>query len=308
MSSLPISAALPASPSSTSPGSDRPSPASSASVFAEPASASPAYARSTASFEPVSPFATIARFTIIDGLRSRWALVVLALIGAALALGAFGGSLALTESGAVSLVAFAPVLRVASVLAIIVFVAAATVHEIDERSRLMMLAAPLSRSGWVLARFTGIAVLATMTAAACALPLLVFHLPGTGAGSAAWLLSLALELIVVGGLTLMMACSLAQVPSAVLAASGCYLLARVIGAAMLLNERAPLADQRAVADAGSFVLDAIGLLMPRLDLFTQTPWLLGATPADLPAVIGQAVLYSAIVVTLAAIDFGARDA
>lgn len=277
------------------------------STAQSPAQASTAY-ESTAAFAAVSPFATIARFTIIDGLRSRWALVVLALIGAALTLGAFGGSLALTESGRVSLVAFAPVLRIASVLAIIVFVTAATVREIDERSRLMMLAAPLSRSAWVLAKFTGIAVLATITAAACALPLLVFHLPGTAAGSVAWLLSLALELVVVGGLTLTMACSLAQVPSAVLAASGCYLLARLIGAAMLLNERAPLADQRAVADAGSFVLDAIGMLMPRLDLFTQTPWLLGAAPADLPAVVGQAVLYSAIVVTLAALDFGARDA
>lgn len=274
----------------------------------QPASTPLACGESTVPSATASPFATIARFTVVDGLRSRWARVVLALVGAALGLGAFGTSLALTESGPLSLVAFAPALRLASVLAIIVFVTAATVHEIDERSRQMMLAAPLSRGAWVMAKFTGIAVLATMTAGASALPLLAFHLPGTGAGVAAWLLSLALELIVVGGLSLLMACSLAQVPAAVLAASGCYLLARVIGAAMLLNARAPLADAHPVADAGGLALDAIGMVMPRLDLFTQTPWLLGAPITDLPAVIGQALLYCAIVVTLAAIDLGARDA
>lgn len=268
----------------------------------------PALSDPPRALRPASPFATVARFTVVDGLRSRWAMVMIALIATALALGAFGGGLALTEGGIVALVAFAPLLRIASVLAIIVFVASATVHEIQERSRLMMLAAPLSRTGWVLAKFTGIAALAVMTAAACAVPLALFHLPGTGAGCAAWLLSLALELIVVGGLTLAIAGSLAQVPATVLAAGGCYLLARVIGAAMLLNERAPLADQRAVAAAGSFVLDAIGMLMPRLDLFTQTPWLLDAGITDLPAVLGQAALYSALVVTLAAIDFEARDA
>ena len=31
-------------------------------------------------------------------------------------------------------------------------------------------------------------------------------------------------------------------------------------------------------------------------------------PTDLPAVVGQAVLYAAIVVTVATLDFGSRDA
>lgn len=256
----------------------------------------------------VSVFATIARFTVVDGLRSRFARVVLALVAVALALGAFGGSLAITEGAAVSIVAFAPALRIAAVLTLVVFVAASTVHEFAERSLLLMLAAPLSRGRWVLAKFAGVAVLAAMTAAACALPVAVYAPAGTAPGAAAWVLSLALELVVAGGLALMMATSLKQVPAAVLATTACYLLARVIGAALLLNERAPLAEQRAVADGGTWVLKAVAALAPRLDLFTQTPWLLGTAPTDLPAVVGQAVLYAAIVVTVATLDFGSRDA
>ena len=66
------------------------------------------------------------------------------------------------------------------------------------------------------------------------------------------------------------------------------------------------ADNR--GEGGSLALQMIGIAMPRLDLFTQTGWLLGAPLADLPAMMLQAVLYGALALTVAALDFGGRDA
>ena len=96
---------------------------------------------------------------------------------------------------------------------------------------------------------------------------------------AAWTASLALELVLVCGVGLLLSISFAQLPAALLSLLAFYTMSRLVGIVMLINARAPLEGPALLARVGDAVLGALGHLLPRLDLFTRTDWLLGASGA-----------------------------
>jgi ABC-type transport system involved in multi-copper enzyme maturation permease subunit len=253
------------------------------------------------------PLVSIVRFTLLDALRSRW----LWLVGAVLAAGAtaalFTGELALTERASVATVAAAPLLRVAAVLLIGVIVVAASVREVAEHSLLLALSAPLSRSNWVAGKTIGFVLLAWITALVCGLPVWLFAPAAGKLGALAWTGSLAMELSLVAGIALMTASALKQVPAAILATVAFYSLARLIGTILLLSERAPLGESAAIEGSSSALVQIIAAIMPRLDLFTQTDWLLGGPAGELGIVAAQTAVYCALVFTVTVIDIRSGD-
>jgi ABC-type transport system involved in multi-copper enzyme maturation permease subunit len=218
----------------------------------------------------------LARFTMLEAWRGRWPIAAVLLAAAVALVQGFTAATALTESSAVALSLAAPLARLAAVLVVAIFAIGALVRELNDGSIDLALAAPVSRLTWLAGRWLGLAGIALGTAIAAAAPLAA-NAPWLAL--AAWTASLALELVLVCGVGLLLSISFAQLPAALLSLLAFYTMSRLVGIVMLINARAPLEGPALLARVGDAVLGALGHLLPRLDLFTRTDWLLGASGA-----------------------------
>lgn len=251
------------------------------------------------------PLAAVLRFTLLDALRSRFPLMLAAVLAAAWGAAMFGAQLAITERQAVAVSLVAPLVRTLAAVMMATLVAAAVTREVTERTHLIALAAPVSRLQWVAAKFCAQAVLAWSTALVCGASMLAI---GGAPGVAAWTFSLGVELTLVAALAVTAALALGQIATAVLATLAVYLASRTIGVMLLLNARMPLADSDAASTVSGWVLETLGLLLPRLDLFTRTDWLAGGRIDGLGTVALQGAIYLGLLLAVAAFDLARDDA
>ena len=213
------------------------------------------------------------RYILITAVRDRFvAAIVLALLSAVLSAALLGSS-AVAEGQALALAFAGEGVRVILVLGLITFISFHVRRLHETREIEAILARPIARWTLVLACFAAYSVIA-LALAVLATPLLALLLGAGGLGLAEWQISMMLECLLVVGLALFAAMALESATAAVLVALGFYLLGR--SAAVF----------RAIADAGTGALDqdylnlgaywvteAIALVMPRLDLFGQSRWL-----------------------------------
>jgi hypothetical protein len=246
---------------------------------------------------------TVARDTILEAVRGRW--LWMAALGAlaVAAIAAFASGLALAEDRAVAIAFAAPIARMVAVLIVALTAITSLVREQSERTQLLALAAPMSRTGWLLGKVAGLAVIAALTGMVLALPLALFG-PDL-LGTLVWVLSLILELVLMATVCLAIGVVLTQIPPAVCAAIAFYVLARDLHVVQLLAARAE--NYSDFGPAGP-VIQAVAAVFPRLDLFTRTEWLLPGGAAghafahDLGAAILQAVIYSLLAFSVAVLD------
>lgn len=256
----------------------------------------------------LAPLVAVARYTVVDLMRSRWRPMIAAMLAIGVAISLFAGQLALTERDAVVVSLAAPVLRILCVLLVMALVIAALVREIGDRTHLMALAAPIARGGWIAAKLAGFTTISAMTAAASGAVLWLLAPPGAGPAAAAWTVSLAMELAICAAIAMTVALALRQVPVALLAAAGVYVAARLIGVIQRINAHSPAGEGTAAGDAMALPLGVLGALLPRLDLFARTDWLTGAPVDGFWAMPLQAALYLVLMATVAAFDYRKRDA
>ena len=252
------------------------------------------------------PVAILARLVLLEARRGGlpWLAAASILLGVALA--AFLSQVALTESLALQAAILAALLRCCAAFLVAAQVASSTLREIDDKGLEMMLSLPISRSTQYLGRLAGFAGCCVAVSIAFALALLPWAPP---AAVALWGLSLACETALVAAATLFFAMTLAQLVPAIAATAGLYLLARSIAAIQAIAS-GPGTDNSFASQAARLAVDAIALLLPRLDSVTRTEWLLyGPPPA--PACIaafGGLVLYGALLVAAGLFDFHRRNA
>lgn len=242
----------------------------------------------------LAPVLTIARYTLLEALRNRllWLLIVAAL--GAIGLSGFLDALALTESRELQAALLAAVLRLAAVFLIATFVVTSLVREANERGLELLLALPLPRAAYVLGKLAGFGALALLPALLFGALGLLFAPP---AQAALWGASLLCELWIVAAFSLFCTLTLNQVLPALAASLSFYLLARIVGTLQLLGHGGHGATQRALG-AG---VDALALLLPRLDGFTRSDWLVyPADGAGLCALLLPIVAQTALYVTLLA--------
>ena len=177
------------------------------------------------------PALAIARYTLLEALRSRllW-LFVLAACGA-VGLSGFLQQLALTESRAVQAALLAAGLRLASVFLLATFIITSMAREAADKGLELLLALPMPRAAYLLGKLAGYGALAAIPALLFGALMLPFAAPAQGA---LWGLSLLGELWIVAAFSLLCAASLQQALPALAATGGFYVLARMLGSLQLL--------------------------------------------------------------------------
>lgn len=252
-----------------------------------------------------APALIIARFAWIEAVRSRWPWVLVGALMASLSLAVFAGEWALVERQSVQIALLAPILRWMAVLLVVLFTASSVSREFADRSIALLLAAPVSRQSWVSGRMLAASAVALCTSLLLSLPLLLWVPVGAWCN---WTLSLLLETTLIGCAAVVVACVFRQLPVALVAVLAFYAASRLIGVMLLIAERAPYETSVMTNNIVSGFLRAVAALLPRLDRFTQTSWLLDpAMPALLAPVLAQSVLYVALIWVVALIDFRKAD-
>jgi ABC-type transport system involved in multi-copper enzyme maturation permease subunit len=213
------------------------------------------------------PSLIIARYTLLEALRNRLIWLLLLVVLAAIGVSGFLNELALTESRQMQAALLAALLRLAAVFLIATFVVTSMVREANDKGLELLLALPLQRSVYLFGKLGGFAALALLPALLFG-ALLLFFAPF--AQAALWAASLLCELWIVAAFCLLCALSLTQVMPALAAGFGFYLLARSAGTLQLLGADPHTASQQAIK-AG---LDVLVALLPGLDAYTRTEWLI----------------------------------
>jgi ABC-type transport system involved in multi-copper enzyme maturation permease subunit len=251
------------------------------------------------------PAATLARSVLLEARRGGLPWLAGASIALGLALAAFLSQVALTETAALQAAVVAAVLRACAVFLIAAQVTSSTLREIQDKGLELMLSLPLSRATHYLGRLAGFVACGAGIAIVFALALLLWAPP---LPVALWGVSLACEAALVAAAALFFAMTLANLVAAIAATAGLYLLARSMPAIQAIAS-APLAEESWAGWLARHTVDAIALVLPRLDAATRTEWLLYEAPSmiNYAWALAGLLIYTILLVAAGLVDFYRRN-
>lgn len=248
-----------------------------------------------------SRIATIARYTLLEALRTRLAVLVVVTVAILLATSFFVQSIAVIEGARFQAGFYAASMRLACVFIAGLYVLVSLTREFNDKGLDVLLAMDLPRSHYVLGKLAGFVGIGALIALVAALPL-GLHAP---VAAVQWMVSLSVEVAVIAALALFCAVTFPQMTLAASFLLAFYVLARTLTAIRLIGAN-PLADADSLAhQVAHYLAEALALVMPRLDAWTQTAWLVNEPAAwsSIARIAGEGVLYVALLAAAAMFDF-----
>ena len=249
-----------------------------------------------------SRIAAIARFTLLEALRTRLGVLVLITVLGLLAASFFIESISIAEGARFQAGFYAASARLAGVFIAAVYVLVSITREFNDKGLDVLLALDLPRAHYVLGKLAGFLAIAVLIAAVMAFPL------GWLANAAAalqWALSFAAELAIVVAFSLFCVITFNQLTPAASFVLAFYALGRALTAIRLMGAH-PLSGADTLShQVIQFTVEALALVMPALDAWTQTAWLVNqpASWTTLLELAGLSALYVALLAGATMFDF-----
>lgn len=250
--------------------------------------------------------ATIARYTVLEAVRTRLPLHTLVVVAVLIGASFFVREIAITESARFQTAFYAATIRYASVFIAALYAIASVAREFQDKGLEMALALDLPRSHYILGKLAGFIVIVAVLATAVSVPLI----PLAGWQPAAqWAASLAFELAIVVALSLFCVVTFNQLLPAFCFVAAFYVLARALTAIRLISAH-PIADASALSHQimGGFV-EMLAFVIPGLDAWTRTGWLVdqsGSWTAML-AIAAHSALFVVLFASAAVFDMYRRN-
>ena len=245
------------------------------------------YLSALSHFDPVR---AIAYYTLLEARRNHLLWVVVLTIFAAVGLAGFLGQVAITETQHIQAAFLGAFLRWAAIFIVGLTVITGMVREFNDKGFELVLSLPLPRAGYLLGKLGGYAAVALLVALCMTLPLLLVVPPDQ---ATLWGVSLACELLLVCALSLLCILTLKQTLPAFAVVAAFYLLARSISAIQLMGQGALVDSSSWSQQTMTFLVNAIALMLPNLDRFTATDWLVyhSGLPGSLAPIFAQSLIY-----------------
>ena len=240
----------------------------------------------------------IAYYTLLEAARSRLAWLVLSTVCIFAAASFLIQALAITDSLRLQVAFLATSLRAASFFLIAAFIISTLQREYNDKGPSLLLALDLPRGHYVLGKALGMASVASLIGLACALPLALFVAP---AAWLTWTASLLLEAWIIAAVSVFCGISLRSVAAGLALTLGFYLLAKSLATLQLISHAGLQADSLSHRYMTQ-MLDTVALLLPRLDQFAQTSWLVDGMSGALGPLALQALIFVALVSAAAMFD------
>ncbi len=249
---------------------------------------------------------TLARFTLLEALRTRLLWLFLVALAAVYGAAYFAQELAITESARVQIVFSATASRIAAVFVLSLYILTSVVREFNDKGLELTLSFDLRRADYILGRLFGFMLIALAMALLAGLPQWVLApLPA----ALQWTCALALELWIVAALSLFCVMTFTQLMPAASFVAGFYLLARSLSAIQLISDTSVVGFNVQSRQVMGWLVDALALVLPALDRFSQSAWLVDGAAgwSAVGACAVQATLYSTLLVAAAMFDFYRRN-
>ena len=214
---------------------------------------------------------TIARYTFVEALRNR--LFLLAVIGLVCLFGIaeFAGELAITETRQIQAALVAGVTRWFLVITCTLFVITSMVREANDKGLELMLSLPLSRASYYFGKYCGFMLLVLVIIALSAPLVLLYSSIDTLSG---WLFSLLCELAIIIAASMLCLFTFSNITVAFVATLSFYVLSRTIAAIQLLSITPILESDSFSQQFMNQIVNAIAWILPDLDAFTRSDWLI----------------------------------
>ena len=252
------------------------------------------------------PILTIARYTLLEGLRARlpWLalLMLLALFGASVLV----GQLAITESRRIQTAFLAATLRPAAVFMLSLHIIGSMAREFNDKGFEFILSLDIPRASYVLGKLLGFALIGLLLALAVGA---VMTLRAPAPDAVLWGVSLACELCLITALSLFCVVALPQIMPAASFVLGFYVLARSIGAMQLMSGVPVAGDANLASQALPRLVDLFALLLPRLDSYTQSAWLVDQSGSWglVAGIVAQGAVYIGLLAMATVLDLYRRN-
>lgn len=239
------------------------------------------------------------RFVLLTALRDRLFAGLFTLVAVSFALAIYLGDAALVEKGQTTVVYAGGAARTILILGLIIFQAFHIQRLYETREIEALLSRAISRDKFIFSYWAGFAVVAVLLAAPIIGLVMLFQWSGVGA--VWWAASLILECFIVVAFAIFAGITLEKAVPAVFATVGFYILGRLMSFFLAISASTPAEGVNAIAIPLS---DFIALLLPRLDLFAQTRWLVyGPAPTEsLLILFFQTCLYVPLLLLAAMFD------
>ncbi|MBM3342242.1 MAG: ABC transporter permease [Betaproteobacteria bacterium] len=249
---------------------------------------------------------TLAYYTLLEARRTRLPWLLGVALAVLVALAFFAAELAVIESTRLWLSVYAAGARWIAVFIVCAHVLGSITREFNDKGIDALLALDLPRPHFILGKLAGFLAIGTLVALAACVPLVLATAP---AALLQWGLALTLELAVMAAFSLFCVMAFAQfIPAAALVLAF-YVLARTLSAIQLISAHPVSGGDTLSHMAGRYLVDALALVMPALDRWPQTAWLIDAPASwlSLAMLSMQAALYVALLAGAAMVDFQRRN-
>jgi hypothetical protein len=226
------------------------------------------------------------------------ALIIALVVGVSLSM--FLGSAAINEKAKFALVFAGSSIRLAGVLGLVLFTVFFIRRSFDARDVEFILSRPVSRTEFILSYAAGLSLLALILTAAQAFCLFMTAPYLFGQGHLIWVITVGLENIIMVNTALFFSMVLSSAPSAAMATAGFYVLGRLMG--QILGIIDAFHQYKFTYQIMEYAMQGISALMPRLDLFGQTSWLVYDVVEDVDRIVIQGSIFVVLVVAASLID------
>ena len=209
-------------------------------------------------------------FTLLEAVRHHLIWLIVGSVLTGILVGQFVDSLAITESVQIQNAIIGAMFRFIAVIIVTLFVVSSVAHDFSDKTIELLLATAITRTQYFIGKAIGLSGVAVAVALAFGVTMSIYSYPDQ---VMFWTISLLLELLIVMAFSFLCAISLLQIPIALFSVLLFYLMSRTIGAIVLMAN-SPFQDEISFADQTIFLLiDGIRYLLPNLDHFTKTEWL-----------------------------------
>ena len=177
------------------------------------------------------------------------------------------------------------------------------VREFTDKCLELYLSYPISRALYFFGKLTGFLLAGVAIAAVYALILLLYAPPAV---VLLWYISLCAELTIISAMSFFCVMTFnQQVPASVITAFFFYLLCRISDALVLIGQSELILHTTGAVYLGN-LMKGLNFILPTLGRFTQSEWLVYPPPAlldTLPLILGETLIYTALLSVAALFDF-----
>ena len=247
---------------------------------------------------------TILKYILLSAFRDKLFITLFLSIIFSFALSNLVGFTALSEEGQMQTIIFASTSKIILMFGMIIFICFHINKSFENKEIPFMLSKNISREMFVFSYWIGFNFISIILLFLMSIILFLFCSINT-LGAIQWLVSVSFEIMIVSTFAILSSLIIQSAIFSIFLSSGFYIIAKMMG--FFLNAFLITPDSKVLnflITLSNYLLQIISSIIPRLDLFGQTRWLIyGPDYHMFNIIILQSLIYIPIIFFMAFYDF-----